>query len=58
MKLQFAEDDSDLIYDPSTEEKKIWNAIGYLTGVDLKNSPESYFHSIDDFIEFRKELEL
>ena len=57
LKLLLSNDESDLIYEPSSEEKKIWDAIKYLTGVDLKNSPKSYFHSIDDFIEFRKKLE-
>ncbi len=58
LKLQFAEDDSNLIYDPPTEEKKIWSAIGYLAGVDLKDSPKSYLHSVDDFIEFKNKLVL
>lgn len=34
-KLQFAADERDLEYDPSDQEDKIWDGIGYLTGVDF-----------------------
>jgi hypothetical protein len=37
-------------------KKKIWDAIMYLTGVDLKDSPNSYLHINADFEEFRKRL--
>jgi len=53
-KLLFAADDNDLIFEPPTEEKKIWNAIKYLIGVDLLDIDGSYLHSIENFIEFKK----
>ena len=37
-------------------EEKIWNAIVYLSGVDLKNSPSEYFHCLDDFVQARIEV--
>lgn len=37
-------------------EEKIWNAIIYLSGVDLENSPSEYLHSLDDFVQARIEL--
>lgn len=37
-------------------EEKIWDAIIYLSGVDLKNSPSEYLHCLDDFFQARIEL--
>jgi len=53
-KRQEAEDSDQLEYDPSFEEKKIWRAITYLMGVDLKDTDGSYLHSIENFLDFRK----
>ena len=58
LKIQIAEDAGDLKYDPTTEESKIWEGISYLTGVDLKDIDGSYLHSIENFIDFRKEFDL
>lgn len=57
-KRQEAEDSDQLEYDPPREEKKIWRAIIYLIGVDLKNIDGSYIHSMDNFIEFRKKIQI
>jgi hypothetical protein len=35
---------------------KIWEAIVYLSGVDLRDSPRSYLHSIANFVEARQNL--
>jgi len=42
--------------EPSTETTRIWRAITYLSGVDIKEPPESYLHCVEDFIEFRKSI--
>ena len=53
-KILFTEDEGQLIYDPPIDEDKIWQAIKYLIGGDLKISPKIYFYSKEDFIEYRK----
>ena len=55
---QEAEDMNQLEYEPPHEEKRIWRAITYLMGVDLKDTDGSYLHSIENFVEFRKEWNL
>jgi hypothetical protein len=50
-----ADDSHSLIMEPASEAHRIWKAITYLSGVDLKVSPEAYLHCTEDFIEFRKE---
>lgn len=55
-KRQEAEDDDLLEYDPPSEEDKIWRAITYLMGVDLKDTDGSYLHSVENFIDFRKKM--
>jgi hypothetical protein len=48
-------DDAGLLQmEPATDAPLIWRAITYLSGVDIKEPPETYLHSIEDFIEFRK----
>ncbi len=55
----YAEDRRELIYEPKEEEDKIWKAIIYLTGVDLLVNEEGcYLHSLDDFIDFKNELDI
>ena len=54
-KLLFAADDDKLEYDPPYEEDRIWDGIGYLMGVDLLNIDGSYLHSIENFIQYKKE---
>ncbi|MBS0621349.1 MAG: hypothetical protein JSR80_00080 [Verrucomicrobia bacterium] len=55
---QAAEDANQLEYDPPNEEDRIWRAILYCTGVDLLDMDGSYLHSIDNFIDFRREIGL
>lgn len=57
-KRQQAEDMDELEYDPPYEEERIWESISYLIGVDLKDFDGSYLHSIQNFIEFRKEIKV
>lgn len=57
-KRQSANDADDLEFEPPTEKKKIWRAITYLMGVDLKNIDGSYLHSIENFVEFRNKMEI
>lgn len=57
-KRQESEDMDQLEYDPPHEEKKIWRAITYLMGVDLKDMDGIYLHSVDNFVEFRKKMEI
>lgn len=57
-KRQEAEDDDRLEYDPPSDENRIWRAITYLMGVDLKDIDGSYLHSIKNFIDFRKKMEI
>jgi hypothetical protein len=52
----FADDSGNLEFSPKEEEEKIWEAIKYLMGVDLLDNDGSYLHSIDNFIDFRKEI--
>lgn len=58
IKLQFANDNDDLEYDPPSEEAKIWDGIEYLTGVDLKDINGSYLHSKKSFIQYKKDKHL
>jgi hypothetical protein len=54
-KLQFAEDEGILEYEPPSEKAKIWDGIEYLMGVDLKDADGSYLHSKESFIQYKKE---
>ena len=49
-------DDAGKLEMEAGSEEKIWNAILYLSGVDLKNSPIDYLHCLDDFVQARVEL--
>jgi len=51
-KRQEAEDNDQLEYNSPSEEDRIWRAITYLMGVDLKDTDGSYLHS-NDILEFR-----
>ena len=37
-----------LSYSPPEDEKKIWSGILYLYGIDSKDSPNNYLHTLDD----------
>lgn len=36
---------------------KIIRLLVYMTGMDLKNSPDEYFHCMEDFIDKRREMD-
>lgn len=55
---QAANDIDDLEFEPVIEKKKMWRAITYLMGVDLRDLDGSYLHSIENFNEFIKKIEL
>ena len=57
-KAMSADDIGELTCYPKTEESRIWSAISYLSGVDLRASPEEYLHVIADFVAFRDEIGL
>ncbi len=52
------DDLNQLDYIPSEQEPKIWEALSYLSGVDLKISPTSYLHGIEDFEVYLNEWRL
>lgn len=43
-----------LVFSPSEDEQKIWSGIIYLYGIDSKESPVEYLHSLDDIREAMK----
>lgn len=45
--LQASEADS-LIFVPAGEQEKIWRGVMYLYGIDTKDTPNSYLHSLED----------
>jgi len=49
-----ADDSNSLVMEPPEDASRIWNAITYLSGVDIKVSPETYLHCNEDFAEFRR----
>lgn len=55
-KRQIAEDGGELEYEPASKEQEIWDAILYLEGVDLKDSPDTYLHVVSDFQDYKCKL--
>jgi hypothetical protein len=55
---QEAEDAGELEYEPQQEENRIWKAIQYLLGVDLKEDPITYLHTVEDFISYYNQMQL
>jgi len=53
-----ANDDHELEFDPPIEKKRIWEALKYLTGVDLLDLSGEYLHSLQNFIDFRNKLKI
>ncbi|MCP5326640.1 MAG: hypothetical protein H7A09_10010 [Oceanospirillaceae bacterium] len=47
-----------LAFSPTEDEQKIWAGIMYLYGIDSKESPDEYLHSIDDIREAMNRLGL
>ena len=56
LRLMRAEDAGDLRYMPSDQEAKIWKAIIWLTGIDLKEESDSYFDTDEGIQEYRDRL--
>lgn len=54
--LMTANDNGFLIYKNQEEAEIVWDSILYLLGVDLKVNKNEYLHSIDNFIDYSKEL--
>lgn len=52
--MRTEDDRGDLQYDPPSAESGIWRALDYLSRVDLKDAPDSYLHSEEDFWKFRR----
>lgn len=50
------EDNNDLIYEPASEEDRIWRGILYLTGVDLRNIDGGYLESLEDFAAYKEKM--
>lgn len=55
---QQAEDAGQLEYEPPQEEDRIWKGIQYLLGVDLKEDPITYLHTVEDFISYYNQIQL
>ncbi len=58
LQRQSANDADNLDFVPSMEKMKMWKSITYLMGVDLKDIDGSYLHSIENFIDFRKKIDV
>lgn len=50
------DDQGVLKMEPLSESKRIWEAIKYLSGVDLREEPDTYLHSNQDFAIFREKM--
>lgn len=44
------------VYDPVSDESVIWEAILFMEGIDLRDSPEDYLHNESDVHIFLSEL--
>ncbi|WP_250623579.1 DNA-binding protein [Bacillus subtilis] len=42
-------------YDPEVEDDRVWSMLILLSGIDLKDSPETYLHSTDDLNDWIKQ---
>lgn len=51
-----ADDSGLLVMEPRAEAAQIWKAITYLSGVDIKETPDTYLHCREDFTAYRAEL--
>jgi hypothetical protein len=50
------DDIGELRIEPPGKRDAIWDALLYLTGVDLRKSPNDYLHSNEDFVDYCKNL--
>ena len=57
-KLRSEYDKGVLIFEPMNEKKKIWDAILWLSGVDLKDISAPYFHTMEDISDYRARARL
>ncbi len=48
-----ADDDGTLTLLPEAERSRLWDALLFLEGVDLKDSPTSYLHNEEDILRER-----
>ena len=48
--LREADDRQQLKIVPASDKQRLWNAILFLEGVDLKDAPDSYLHNEEDII--------
>lgn len=48
--LRESYDRNELLIVPETEQKRIWEALIFLEGYDMKNSPTEYLYAEEDLI--------
>ena len=48
--LREADDRKELTITPDSDRKRIWDALVFLEGYDLKTGPEEYLHNEEDLI--------
>jgi hypothetical protein len=49
-KICAAHESTTIEYVPASAEESIWKALNFLMGVDLRDSPNSYLHVVDDLV--------
>ena len=54
VQMMKAEDSRELNYIPLSQEGRIWDAIIWLIGIDLRDESGAYFHSEASIDEYRK----
>jgi hypothetical protein len=47
-RLREADDREELLITPDCERQRLWKAILFLEGVDMKDAPDSYLHNDED----------
>ena len=53
-----AEDKGRLEYEPRADQARLWDAITYLSGVELRAGPGAYLHAPEDLLQFRRAADL
>ena len=51
-----ADDQGGLKIEPSSDFGRIWEALKYLSGVDLREEPDTYLHCQQDFTAFKEKI--
>lgn len=54
--LRIEDDNGMLSFEPAEMRDRLWRSITYLEGVDMKDSPTTYLHVLEDFLAFRSRL--